>query len=249
MKTLVAIGLVFTSILMTSGCVVSDKKYRAAVEESESARTDLEKTRAQKNALEQQVKGLRDANAKMTADQEFVSAELQRIKDSREKERSSIDGRTKELEQKVKDLSAQQRALRQEYDDIKKHNESLKATVARYQKELKERDRSLSTPGQPAIPRSPALGSSPALAPKGSTGQAGAPGESFPSSSSSSRLGPVNVNTASSNDLVLFLGLTQELADRVVANRPYKVKGELVAKNVLPKATFDELKDRMTVSP
>jgi DNA uptake protein ComE-like DNA-binding protein len=246
MKTLVAIGLFLTAVLMTSGCVVSDKKYRVAVEESESARTELEKTRAQKNALEQQVKGLRDANAKMTADQEFVSAELQRIKDSREKERSSIDGRTKELEQKVKDLSAQQRALRQEYDDIKKHNESLKATVARYQKELKERDRSLSTPGQPAIPRSPALGSSPALAPKG---QSGAPGESFPSSSSSSRLGPVNVNTASASDLVLFLGLTQELADRVVANRPYKVKGELVAKNVLPKATFDELKDRMTVSP
>jgi DNA uptake protein ComE-like DNA-binding protein len=60
---------------------------------------------------------------------------------------------------------------------------------------------------------------------------------------------PVNINTATASDLVLFLGLTQETADRVVANRPYKVKGELVARNVLPKATFDELKDRMTVTP
>ena len=249
MKTHVAMAMIVAAGIAASGCMVSEKKYVAALEEAESVKTDLEKTRAQKTALEQQVKGLRDANSKMTADQEFVSAELQRIKDSREKERSSIDGRTKELEQKVKDLSAQHRALRQEYDDVKKHNESLKATVARYQKELKERERSLSMPAQPVIPRSQAPNPPAVPGAKGSGAPSSPPMEPFPSTSSGSRLTPVNVNTATASDLVLFLGLTQEMADRIIANRPYKVKGELVAKNVLPKATFDELKDRMTVSP
>jgi hypothetical protein len=39
------------------------------------------------------------------------------------------------------------------------------------------------------------------------------------------------------------------VADRVVTNRPYRVKGELVAKNVMPKETFDLIKDRISVNP
>jgi DNA uptake protein ComE-like DNA-binding protein len=58
----------------------------------------------------------------------------------------------------------------------------------------------------------------------------------------------VNVNTASAGDMVLFLGLSKEIAERVVANRPYRIKGELVAKNVMPKAMFDGIKDRITVA-
>ena len=242
MRAHIALSAMLAAAVVTSGCMVKETKYRAVVEEAESAKAELEKTRAQKNALDQQVKTLRDANGKMIADQEFVSAELQRIKDSREKERSSIDGRSKELEQKVKELSTQHRALRQEYEDVKKHNDTLKATVARYQKELKERERSLTMPGQSSLSR-PSAPSAPA-APVAKAPQ----DDLMTSSSSASRLAPINVNTAPTSDLVLFLGLTQELADRIVANRPYKVKGELVAKNVLPKATFDELKDRMTVA-
>jgi DNA uptake protein ComE-like DNA-binding protein len=58
----------------------------------------------------------------------------------------------------------------------------------------------------------------------------------------------MNINKVSANDLVLLLGLKQEEADRIVSNRPYRVKGELVAKNVLPKETFDLIKDRISVS-
>ena len=49
--------------------------------------------------------------------------------------------------------------------------------------------------------------------------------------------------------MILFLGLKQDEADRIVSNRPYRVKGELVAKNVVPKETFDLIKDRISVSP
>jgi DNA uptake protein ComE-like DNA-binding protein len=59
----------------------------------------------------------------------------------------------------------------------------------------------------------------------------------------------MNVNKASAGDMVLVLGLSKEVADRIVANRPYRVKGELVAKNVVPKDTFDLIKERISVSP
>ena len=59
----------------------------------------------------------------------------------------------------------------------------------------------------------------------------------------------MNVNKASAGDMVLVLGLPKDVADRIVTNRPYRVKGELVAKNVLPKETFDMIKDRISVSP
>ena len=50
-------------------------------------------------------------------------------------------------------------------------------------------------------------------------------------------------------DLVLFLGLTRNMAEKVIANRPYRLRGELVAKKVVPRATFDVIKDRITAVP
>jgi hypothetical protein len=47
--------------------------------------------------------------------------------------------------------------------------------------------------------------------------------------------------------MVLFLGLNREVAERVVANRPYRLKGELVAKNIMPKAVFDSIRDKISV--
>jgi len=247
MKTY-AMMAVMVSVFMVAGCVSKDK-YVAATVEADSIKADLEKARAQKNALDQQMKSLKDANAKLTADSEFMSAELQRIKDSRDKERSNIDTRTKDLEQKVKEMTAHQRMLKQEYEDVKKHNETLKSTVARYKKGLEGRDRSVSLPTPPLLPESQDMAPQPStrteptpFIPKAPT--APAPQPAAPSAG----VAPVNVNTASPSDLVLFLGLTKDMAERVVANRPYRIKGELVAKNIMPKATFDLLKDRITVA-
>lgn len=60
---------------------------------------------------------------------------------------------------------------------------------------------------------------------------------------------PVNINTASANDLELFLGLTKEVADKVVSNRPYRLRGELVSKKVVSQVTFDVIRDRITAAP
>jgi len=248
MKTYLALGLALFVGSALTGCISKDK-YLAATTEVEAVKADLDKARTQKTALEQQIKSLKDTNTKLTADNEFMSAELQRMKESREKERSSIDTRTKELEQKTKDLAAQHRMLKQEYEDVKKHNETLKATVARYQKELKERERAITIPTPPILPKPPALPGSAASQPPVDSGPPAAPPSAASGATApSSNVAPVNINTATASELVLYLGLTKDMAERVITNRPYKIKGELVAKNVMPKQTFDLLKDRMTVA-
>lgn len=224
------LSVVVVVAMMTSGCVVSNKKYQDALAEADSVKMELEKTRQQKNAMEQQVKTLKELNVKFGSEAQAARDELQRIEHGRDKERGAIDARTKELEDKVKALSAQNRNVRAEYEDVKRHNETLKSLVARYQKELK--DRSHSTVGSVTPSSLPPL-------------PGAAPTTAAPAAASAA----MNVNKASASDMVLFLGLKKDEADRIVTNRPYRVKGELVAKNVVPKETFDMIKDRISVSP
>ena len=243
MKHVWMAGLALVSAIAVSGCV-SDKKYHEALADADATRSDLERTRAQKNALEQQVKTLKDLNAKFGSESQIARDELQRIQHGRDKERDTIDVRTKELEDKVKQLTAQNRNMKQEYEEARRHNEQLKSLVARYQKEMKERSRSLS----------PSMGSSSLTPPSSGSGSSSTKSASSPSvfgipSESAPAASVLNINKAPSAELVLTLGITQDVADRIVSNRPYKVKGELVAKNVVPKDVFDDIKDRITVSP
>lgn len=221
---------VLVVVAMTAGgCVVSNKKYQDALAEADSAKMELEKTRQQKNAMEQQVKTLKELNVKFGSEAQAARDELQRIEHGRDKERGSLDTRTKELEDKLKAMSSQNKNVRAEYEDVKRHNETLKSLVARYQKELKDRSRSVTGSLTPSsLPSAPGAAATPA-----------------PAAASAA----MNVNKASASDMILFLGLKKDEADRIVTNRPYRVKGELVAKNVVPKETFDMIKDRISVSP
>ncbi len=216
------------------GCV-GQKKYEEAMADVDSAKSELERTRAQKNALEQQVKTLKDLNVKFGNEAQVAHDELERIQHGRDKERGSVEGRTKELEDRVRQLSFQNRALRQEYGEVKQHNETLKSLVARYQKELKDQSRSVTGTLAPSVPP-PSAPSVAATAPTVTKDS-----QAMPSS--------MNVNKASADDMVLVLGLSKDVADRIVTNRPYRVKGELVAKNVVPKDIFDRIKERISVSP
>ena len=217
---------IVAGVVMTTGCV-SNSKYQEALTEADTVREELDKARQQKSAMEQQIRTLKELNVKLSNDAQGARDELQRIEHGRDKERGSVEGRTKDLEEKVKALSAQNRSVRQEYQDLKRHNDTLKSLVARYQKELKDRS--------PSVPAT--------LVPSGSM-----PAPSGASSAPAAGSAAMNINKASANDLVLLLGLKQEEADRIISNRPYRVKGELVAKNVLPKETFDLIKDRISVS-
>jgi DNA uptake protein ComE-like DNA-binding protein len=216
------------------GCV-SQSKYEEAMGDIDSVKSDLALARSQKNALEQQVKTLKDLNVKFGNEAQVAHDELERIQHGRDKERGSIEGRTKEFESRVKQLSFQNRALRQEYEDVRQHNETLKSLVARYQKELKDQSRSVTGTLAPSGPSASAPSDAATASPAVKDLQAMA--------------SSMNVNRASADDMVLVLGLPKDVADRIVTNRPYRVKGELVAKNVVPKGTFDIIKDRISVSP
>lgn len=224
-------AVVLVGAVLTTGCV-SNKKYQDALVEADNAKVELEKSRQQKSTMEQQVRTLKELNVKFSNDAQAARDELQRIEHGRDKERDSVDGRSKELEDRIKALSAQNKNIRQEYQEVKHHNDTLKSLVARYQKELKSRSGATPTAMAPTATLSP------------SSGGAGA-GPAAPVAASAA----MNINKVSANDLILFLGLKQDEADRIVSNRPYRVKGELVAKNVVPKETFDLIKDRISVSP
>ncbi|MEO6307357.1 MAG: hypothetical protein ABIO96_09535 [Nitrospiraceae bacterium] len=231
MKSWWMAAIVMIGAVSMVGCV-SQKKYEEAMVDTDSARSELALARAQKNALEQQVKTLKDLNMKFGNEARVAHDELERIQHGRDKERGSVEGRTKELEASMRQLTFQNRALRHEYEDVKRHNETLKSLVARYQKELKDQSRSVTGAPTPSV--SPVPSGAPA-----------SPAMTAPQPIASS----MNVNKASAGDMVLVLGLSKDVADRIVTNRPYRVKGELVAKNVVPKETFDLIKERISVSP
>lgn len=238
MRSGAPIGVLVLVAMMAGGCV-SSSKYEMAVAEAEDAKNRAEKTQLQKKALEDEVKSLREQKTKLAADLELASAERQRLEDSLGKERGGVNTRVRDLEQRSRDLTARNRALQQELASVKKQNDSLKATVSRYQKALKEPPAAL----PPAVPVPPRQPGAPA-APTAVTPVPAAPAPAAPQAG----LAPVNVNTASASDMVLFLGITKDEADKIVAGRPYKVKQELVVKNVLAKARFDAIKDRISVA-
>ncbi len=241
MNRYLVVGVAVVGMLGLGGCMVKESTYKTALAESQAAKEDLERTRTQKNALEQQVKTLKELNVKFGSEAQAAQDELQRIEHGRDKERGTIDARTKELDDKVKQLTAQNRSVRQEYEDVKRHNETLKSLVARYQKELKERPRAATLSPSSLAPAPGSLAPTPGLPLQPAPIAVPAPPQPA--------MAPMNVNKASASDMILFLGLTKDVAERIVTNRPYRIKGELVAKNVVPKETFDTIKDRISVTP
>ena len=149
-----------------------------------------------------------------------------------------------------------------QYQKIKAQNNTLKKTVLRYKKELKDSHGSPeSTMGGGAGGGMPATSTtSKPLASKPNLSSSMPSKAAMPSKPQTPKITGlptlskaggdlVNINKASVSDLVLTLGLSREVAEEVVSNRPYRLRGELVAKNVIPKATFDEIKGRITASP
>ena len=247
--------VIFLSVALgLTGCVVSKSKYEATVSDMESAKAELEKSRMHQEALEEQIRNLKNVNEKISTDLEMATAEVQRVKEGRKNEQALLETRERELDQERAQLAAKLRVLTEQYQKIKTQNRALKETVVRYQKELKDTreargggntvsgsmDKSMTT--KPDIPSKPA---------GGFMDQSKPPASALTGSPSMPKLGGevVNINKATVSDLVLNLGLSREVAESVISNRPYRLRGELVAKNVIPKATFDEIKDRITATP
>ena len=230
-----------SAVLFLGGCIVTKDKYEAAVADLETARMELEKSRMQYETLERENDELRAENEKAVLDLGTLSAEIQQIKEDQQGERDLLATREAQLQRDREALAGILRDVQLVYQKLKSRNRALRETVRRYQKKL-EAVRKVKVKRRPpdtVKPKEHAHAKQPSPKPV-------PPPVAVPFNGTAT---PINVNIASANDLVLFLGLTKDVADKVVSNRPYRVRGELVSKQVVPQATFDVIKDRITAAP
>jgi competence protein ComEA len=59
-------------------------------------------------------------------------------------------------------------------------------------------------------------------------------------------VGLIDINSASIDELKLLPGIDEANAKKIVENRPYKRKDELVKKQVISQATYDQVADDIT---
>ncbi len=60
------------------------------------------------------------------------------------------------------------------------------------------------------------------------------------------RTSPMDLNTATREQLVGLPGVTDREADRVIAGRPYNDPSDLVTRHIMPKAEYDKIADQVT---
>jgi competence protein ComEA len=57
---------------------------------------------------------------------------------------------------------------------------------------------------------------------------------------------PLDINTASKDQLLSLPGMSDAGADRIVAGRPYSSASELVSRRAVSQAEYDRIKDQVT---
>jgi myosin heavy subunit len=234
-----AAGLLLLTAL--TGCV-GQGAYDQSLRELQSAKNDLERVRVQNEGLNKQMMSLKESNSKLKEEIDKANVRIASLNEAVGKERQVGESKLKDIERQVKELTASKKALSQELEVAKQHYEDSLKIQKRQAKELKEREQSslLQPPIPPAKPVAPTpeapLAPPPAATP-----------DQLPNGSPQVPL--VDINNAPPAELTLALELAKEDSDKLVKNRPYKTKEELVTKAGIAKATVDKIKDKITVGP
>ena len=72
-----------------------------------------------------------------------------------------------------------------------------------------------------------------------------APAKSAAKTGDSKKAAPLDINSASATELETLPGIGEAYSKKIVENRPYKRKDELVQKKIVPQATYDKIKDQI----
>jgi DNA uptake protein ComE-like DNA-binding protein len=70
------------------------------------------------------------------------------------------------------------------------------------------------------------------------------PGTSAPPAPAEAK-SQIDINTATEDELKALNGIGDAYAKKIVEGRPYAKKDQLVSKKIIPKATYDKIKDQI----
>jgi competence protein ComEA len=59
------------------------------------------------------------------------------------------------------------------------------------------------------------------------------------------KTGQIDINSASADELDTLPGIGPALAKKIIDNRPYRAKNELLSKKVIPQSTYAKIKDQI----
>lgn len=73
------------------------------------------------------------------------------------------------------------------------------------------------------------------------SGQAGSPAQSGKSATKASASKLIDINSATPDQLKTLPGISDAYAQKIVEGRPYRIKTDLVRKNIIPQATYSKI--------
>jgi competence protein ComEA len=100
---------------------------------------------------------------------------------------------------------------------------------------------------QPATTTTPGAASPSATTPPASSAMPRSPASDPRGTTAAPKIAIVDLNTATAVELKALPGLSEGDAAKIIQGRPYTDKSQLLAKKVVSEATYDKIKDHVTV--